>query len=187
LAVIDCKNRTPPVTDDGHPVIRTPNVRNGEFAWSDLAHTDPASYVIWTARGRPQSGDIVITREAPVGEVCMIPDDVVAPCLGQRMMLYRPDPERVNGHYMLHAIQSQRVQKHLDVISGGSTVGHVKVGDIRNLRLPLPLVDEQLLIVKSVEAARAELRTLREDLAKLRQQKQGLMQDLLTGRVPVNA
>lgn len=87
LSVIDCKNRTPPVTEVGHPVIRTPNVRDGEFVWKDLAYTDAVSYVEWTARGRPVPGDVVITREAPVGEVCMIPEDLEAPCLGQRMML----------------------------------------------------------------------------------------------------
>ncbi len=71
--IIDCKNRTPPETPDGFPVIRTPNVRNGEFVDADLLYTDEQSYVIWTMRGKPQVGDIVITREAPVGEVCMIP------------------------------------------------------------------------------------------------------------------
>lgn len=86
---------------------------------------------------------------------------------------------------MLYAIQSQRVQKHLDVISGGSTVGHVKVDDIRSLRLPRPHLEEQKLIAHAIDTARSQLRSTVESCAKLRQQKQGLMQDLLTGRVRV--
>lgn len=183
IAVIDCKNRTPPITSDGHPVIRTPNVRDGEFVWADLNYTDADSYVVWSARGKPQVGDIVITREAPVGEVCMLPETLQAPCLGQRMMLYRPNPEQVHAAYMLHALQSPRVGKHLDVISGGSTVGHVKVGEIRTLRLPCPDLEEQKIIAKALDAVRLHLVIENEQLDKLRQQKLGIMHDLLTGCV----
>ena len=184
-AVIDCKNRTPPITTDGHPVIRTPNVRNGEFVWSDLNYTDADSFDIWTARGKPQAGDIVITREAPVGEVCMIPENLQDPCLGQRMMLYRPDPEQVHAAFMLQALQSPRLQKHLDVISGGSTVGHVKVGEIRTLRLPCPQLEEQQAIANALDSVRLQMNSINDSCTKLRQQKHGLMQDLLTGRVLV--
>lgn len=185
LSVIDCKNRTPPVTEVGHPVIRTPNVRDGEFVWRDLAYTDAVSYVEWTARGRPVPGDVVITREAPVGEVCMIPDDLEAPCLGQRMMLYRPDPNQVLGSFLVQVLQCTRVQKYLDVISGGSTVGHVRVGDIRSLRVPWAPMPEQEVIAPRLEAVRSQLTTLRAEALKLQQTKAGLMHDLLTGRVPV--
>lgn len=179
-SIIDCKNRTPPITTDGHPVIRTPNVRDGEFVWNDLNYTDAESYVVWTARGKPQAGDIVITREAPVGEVCMIPEDLQDPCLGQRMMLYRPNPELVHAVYMLHALQSPRLQKYLDVISGGSTVGHVKVGEIRSLLLPCPNLGEQFVIAEALNAVRSELSSAADCKLKLSQKKQGLMQDLLT-------
>jgi type I restriction enzyme S subunit len=97
--IIDCKNRTPPEMPDGFPVIRTPNVRNGEFVDDELLYTDERSYRIWTARGKPQSGDIVITREAPVGEVCMIPERHPNACLGQRMMLYRPNQVLIDPRF----------------------------------------------------------------------------------------
>jgi type I restriction enzyme, S subunit len=185
LSVIDCKNRTPPATEDGHPVIRTPNVRDGEFVWADLAFTDPVSYVEWTARGRPVAGDVVITREAPVGEVCMIPKDLEAPCLGQRMMLYRPDPNQVLGSFLVQVLQSTRVQKHLDVISGGSTVGHVRVGDIRTLRVPWAPMHEQEAIAPRLDGVREQLTNLRAEALMLQQIKAGLMHDLLTGRISV--
>lgn len=185
-SVIDCKNRTPPIAKAGHPVIRTPNVRDGEFVCKDLTYTDAVSYLEWTARGRPVPGDVVITREAPFGEVCMIPEDLEAPCLGQRMMLYRPDPNQVLGSFLLQMLQSMRVQKYLNVVSGGSTVGHVRVGDIRSLRVPWAPMPEQKAIAPKLEAVCHQLTTLRTEVLKLRQLKAGLMHDLLTGRVPVS-
>ncbi|MFI8380717.1 restriction endonuclease subunit S [Pseudomonas sp. NPDC079086] len=184
--IIDCKNRTPPETPDGFPVIRTPNVRNGKFVDAELLYTDKRSYLTWTLRGKPQVGDIVITREAPVGEVCMIPDRHPSACLGQRMMLYRPDAELISPRYFLYALQSRQIKNRLDLISGGSTVGHVRVGDIRNLWMFMPTDSvEQIQIADALDGITVKLDRELEQLGKLRKQKLGLMQDMLTGRVPV--
>lgn len=186
--IIDCKNRTPPETPDGYPVIRTPNVRDGEFLDAELAFTDETSYDVWTMRGKPQVGDIVITREAPVGEVCIIPERHPHACLGQRMMLYRPDPELIDSKYFLYALQSQQIKNRLELISGGSTVGHVRVGDIRTLWMFMPENDsEQKRIADALDGATTRLTREIAQVEKLKKQKLGLMQDLLTGRVPVPA
>lgn len=184
-AVIDCKNRTPPEKTAGFPVIRTPNVRNGRFVYSDLLFTDRKSYEIWTQRGTPRPGDIVITREAPVGEVCKIPTTMKQACLGQRMMMYQPDPSIILTDYMLAALVSRRVQNRLLDLAGGSTVGHVKVGDIRQLAIPTPPVSEQTLIAESFNSIESRLRNEAHELEKLRREKSGLMDDLLTGHVRV--
>lgn len=184
--IIDCKNRTPPETPDGYPVVRTPNVRDGEFVDAELAFTDEKSYEVWTMRGKPLAGDIVITREAPVGEVCMIPERHPNACLGQRMMLYRPNPELVDSRYFLYALQSQQIKNRLELISGGSTVGHVRVGDIRTLWMFMPESEgEQKQIADALDGVASRLTREAAQLEKLQRQKLGLMQDLLTGRVPV--
>lgn len=184
--IIDCKNRTPPETPDGHPAIRTPNVRNGEFVDKELLFTDARSYAIWTARGKPKVGDVVITREAPVGEVCMIPERHPEACLGQRMMLYRPNKAIIDPSFFLFALQSRQIQNRLDLISGGSTVGHVRVGDIRSLWMFMPKSkQEQLQIAGTLSQASERLSAEQAKRDKLQTQKLGLMQDLLTGKVSV--
>lgn len=186
-AVIDCKNRTPPESKDGHPVIRTPNVRYGKFVTADLAMTDTKSYEIWTARGKPQPGDVVITREAPFGEACLIPENITAPCLGQRMMMYQADPQKLRSDFMVFAIYSEQVQKRLVELAGGSTVGHIRVGDIRSLSIPHPKnVNEQEKIAMTLTGIEQAITTLINNVNNLRLTKAGLMHDLLTGTVRVN-
>jgi type I restriction enzyme S subunit len=183
LAVIDCKNRTPPITKDGHPVIRTPNVRHGEFVFDGLAWTDEKSYDVWVARGKPQIGDVVITREAPYGEACQIPSTIPAPCLGQRMMMYQTDPALLLSDYLVFALYSEAVQIRLFELAGGSTVGHIKVGDIRRLPIPHPVdVAEQELIASALSKSSTELKKLVAQRDKFTSVKAALMQDLLTGR-----
>lgn len=184
-AVIDCKNRTPPEAASGYAVVRTPNVRDGQFVRDGLTFTDANSYEVWTQRGKPRAGDILITREAPVGEVCLLPEDIGPACLGQRMMMYRPDPAKLDGRFMLTALLSQQVQDVLGDLSGGSTVGHVRVGDIRTLPIPVPPLDEQLQIATMFEAFRQRSLTEERTLDKVCQLKSALMDDLLTGRVRV--
>ena len=182
-AILDCKNRTPPITNDGHPVIRTPNVRNGEFVYNDLAFTDQFSYEIWVVRGKPRYGDVVITREAPFGESCLIPKDLYAPCLGQRMMMYQPNSTKLRSDYLVFAIYSETVQTKLLKLAGGSTVGHIRVGDIRKLPIPHPTsINEQRAIAETLTGATTSIKKLESQGQKLHFLKTALMQDLLTGK-----
>ncbi|EGR0678615.1 restriction endonuclease subunit S [Vibrio cholerae] len=183
--VIDCKNRTPPERNEGFAVIKTSNIKNGELIADSLTFTDEHSYHIWTARGVPQAGDVVITREAPVGESFLITDEMPSMCLGQRTMLYRPDPEAIQPMFMYFATRSPRFMKKLIDMAGGSTVGHVRVGDIKDMVFPKPNLSEQEHISQACLAISDKLRSEKEFLEKLISQKAGLMQDLLTGKVPV--
>lgn len=183
LSIIDCKNRTPPSTAEGHAVIRTPNVRSGKYIFDEQAYTDSHSYKVWTSRGEPAVGDIVITREAPFGEACMIPEMPLPPCLGQRMMLYRTNPNRLRSDFLLYALYSSSVQGHLLEMAGGSTVGHVRVNDIRTLPIPHPKdTKEQNQIAQILGQADNALDDFSNTRSKLLVLKTALMQDLLTGR-----
>lgn len=182
--VVDCKNRTPPVVEGGDfAVVRTPNVRHGKFVQEDLRFTDKYSFVEWTARAVPQIGDILITREAPLGEVCLVPENLQV-CLGQRMMLYRPDFKKLDSSFLLYMLMAPAVQNCLQKKIGGSTVGHAKVDDIRNLAVPIPPTKvEQEAIATILSDMDTEIATLETKLTKTRQLKQGMMHNLLTGRI----
>jgi len=179
--VIDCKNRTPPFTESGYVVVRTSNVRDGNFRRDKLSYTDRVSFEEWTKRGRPRAGDVIITREAPVGEVCAVPEDIEV-CLGQRMMLYRPNTQLLDSGYLLYALQSAGVQNRLFILAGGSTVGHVRVGDIRGLPLPIPPMNIQKRIFQTLASIDKQLQASDAELSQLQNLKLGLMSDLLTGR-----
>ncbi|MEH2410728.1 restriction endonuclease subunit S [Nostoc sp.] len=185
LAVVDCKNRTPPVTDEGHPVIRTTNIRNGNFIYKDLQFTDHRSYLQWTRKGIPRYGDVLITREAPVGEVCLLPEHMTHACLGQRMMMYQVNPDIIGNDFMLLSLLSDSVKSRLLDLAGGSTVGHVRVGDIRRQLVHVPPLYEQVRIVECLKPLSQKLSVKVNILNKLKLLKKGLMLDLLTGQVRV--
>jgi type I restriction enzyme, S subunit len=142
-AVVDCPHSTPIWTESGVVVLRNQNIRDGRLDLSAPSFTDEAHYQDRIKRAAPEPGDLVITREAPMGQVCMIPDGLRC-CLGQRMVLLRPEPAKVNGRYLAYALQSREVQHEIGVNEGtGSTVSNVRLPILRSLPIPCPPKEDQ--------------------------------------------
>ncbi|MFJ8720741.1 restriction endonuclease subunit S [Streptomyces sp. NPDC093269] len=143
--VVDCVNRTAPTVDHETPykMIRTTNVRNGLVDLSDVRYVDHETFLKWNRRLTPQLGDVLLTREAPVGEVGILrTDDQVF--LGQRLMLYRVDPLKITAEYLLAAFRSSRLRRQFDKNSSGSTVKHLPLPVCRGFLIPVPPLDLQL-------------------------------------------
>lgn len=149
-AIVDCPHSTPRWTDQGVVVLRNKNIRNGWLDLSNPSYTDEAHYAERTKRATPRAGDLVITREAPMGEVCMIPSGLRC-CLGQRMVLLRPNPSMIVPRYLLYALQSRAVQHEIGLSEGtGSTVSNLRIPMLAALRIPTPSIDRQHAIADAL-------------------------------------
>ncbi len=73
--------------------------------------------------------------------------------------------------------------KDIENVTSSTTVKHLSHGDIEGIEKPLPTLDEQIAIATFLSDMDAELAALESRLAKARQIKQGMMQELLTGRI----
>ena len=143
---VDCINKTAPSTLKKTPykMIRTSNIRNGSINTSDVRYVTKETFERWTKRSRQAFGDVILTREAPVGEVGRVTfteEDHIF--LGQRLFHYRPDPKKTDWNYFAYALKSKEVQDRIHGKSFGSTVPHIKVGDAENLLIPTPPLSEQ--------------------------------------------
>lgn len=143
-SIIDCVNKTAPVVEGPTPykMIRTTNVRNGRVDVSNVRYVDEGTYMRWVRRGRPQVGDIVLTREAPLGEVGML-RDATGVFLGQRLVMYRADPARADQRFLLYAMREASVRSQIRAYGSGSTVEHMRVPDCGELLIRCPEVAEQ--------------------------------------------
>ena len=143
VAIVDCEHKTAPKAESGHPSIRTTNKKNGRIDFDGANKVSEETYEYWTKRRRPMPGDLILAREAPVGEVGLIPEGIF-PVLGQRTVLLSPDVSKVEPRYLHYLLISPDLQHTLEVRSAGSTVHHLNMKDIRALELPeLPELPEQ--------------------------------------------
>jgi type I restriction enzyme S subunit len=150
VIIVDCKNKTAPYSSEGIRLIRTTNVRDGRMNLIDQRYVNQKTFESWSARCIPEPGDILITREAPMGEVCLIPPGVQV-CLGQRMMLVRLVPETIDRDFMIYSLRDPNLLGRVQDKPIGATVQHLRVGGVETLLVPLPPLAEQRRIVAKLD------------------------------------
>lgn len=150
--VVDCPHSTPEWKNEGIRVIRNFNIVNGSLDFSNGFFVDEETFEKRTQRACPEFEDLVISREAPMGAVCMIPKNLKC-CLGQRLVLLKVNKDVADPNYILFAIQSQFVQKQIQIIDQtGSIVSNLNIPDLKSLRIPLPSLPEQKKIASVLSA-----------------------------------
>jgi type I restriction enzyme S subunit len=176
--VVDCHNKTAPYTSTGIPLVRTTNIKDGRLLLDDTRFVDQLTYEFWSRRCPPEPGDVLFTREAPMGEAGIIPPGVKL-CLGQRTMLMRPAPA-ISSSFLLSALLSPVVKDLIDRVAVGSGVKHLRVGDVERLPVPLPPVAEQVRIVAEVDRHLSIIREVESEVDANLKRAQALRQSTLT-------
>lgn len=150
--IVDCEHKTAPTQQIGYPSIRTPNIGKGKLILDGVNRVSEETYKTWTKRTTPQADDLILAREAPIGNVAIIPKNLKV-CLGQRTVLIRPDKTKVNPNYLCYLLLGDGIQNKFISVSNGSTVHHLNVKDIRNLELPeIPPLPTQQKIASILSA-----------------------------------
>lgn len=133
--IVDCPHSTPEWTTSGYLVIRNQNIRDGRLDLSERSFTNREDYLHRVRRAKPRGGDIIFTREAPMGEVCVVPNGLEC-CVGQRQVLLRPRADMA-ARYLFYALRSPFVRHQIFWNEGtGSTVSNVRIPVLKALRIP---------------------------------------------------
>ena len=177
-AVVDCHNKTAPYLSAGIPLVRTPSIRDMRLNFDDsIRYISQETYAHWSRRCPPLPGDILFTREAPMGEAGLIPEGKMV-CMGQRIMLLRPG-KFLSGKYLLCATQNPVFKKISDKVAVGTGVKHLRVGDVELLVFPICSQLEQQEIADELDAKLSEADQLDQTLATALQQADALRQSIL--------
>lgn len=160
--IVDCVNKTAPIVEYETPykMIRTTNVRNHKVDIFSVRYVEKETFDKWNRRLTPQRGDVILTREAPVGEVGILEsDDSVF--LGQRLMLYRVNLELTTPEYLLYFLMSDNLKIQYEQMSSGSTVKHLSVPQCSKWDIYLPPVELQLKFSEFYKMIHANLEVMR--------------------------
>src|SRR5690554_5997591 len=183
--VVDCPHSTPKWTESGIIVLRNQNIRDGELDLSSPSYTNEEGYKSRIKRAVPQAGDIVFTREAPMGEVCIIPPGIKC-CLGQRQVLLRPK-KSIHGEYLYWALQSPFVQHQISWNEGtGTTVSNVRIPVLKALQIPRR-GHEEPLIADILSSLTKKIRGNRRINQTLEQMAQAIFKSWFVDFEPVKA
>ena len=137
---IDYRGKTPQKKESGIPLITAKIVKNGRILEPN-EFIDPDDYDSWMTRGLPEVDDIVLTTEAPLGEVALIKNKKVA--LAQRIITLRGKKHLVYNPFLKYYFQSNIGQYELQSRASGTTVFGIKAEVLRKVPVFLPSISEQ--------------------------------------------
>ena len=123
------------------------NIRKGYIDYEkSQEYISPDDYPDVMRRGIPQIGDVLITTEAPCGNVAQVDKADIA--LAQRVIKYRPkDTNKLNATYLKHILLGTEFQNKLLLAATGGTVKGIKGSKLHKLTIPIPSLKEQQRVV----------------------------------------
>lgn len=142
---IDYRGKTPNKTTFGVPLITAKIVKNGTIQ-EPTEYISKEDYPKWMTRGFPKVGDIVLTTEAPLGEVAQIKDASFA--LAQRIITIRGKEGIIDNGYLKYFLQSAKGQHRLKERETGTTVTGIKSAELKQVLISAPDIETQTAIAE---------------------------------------
>jgi len=183
-ALIDYRGKTPVKTDFGVPLITAKIVKAGRVE-RPTEFISEADYPVWMRRGFPEVGDVVLTTEAPLGEVGQIRELPVG--LAQRIVTLRGKEKLLDNRYLLYALQSEQMQARLRDRSSGTTVLGIKQSELRKVEIELPPFEYQKGIAEVLGCLDDRIDLLRQTNTTLEAIAQALFKSWFVDFDPVHA
>lgn len=164
----------------GVPLIRNQNIKPGRLDDQDLLYVDP-TYERAYKNKRLRRGDLLTVRTGYPGTTCVVPAAFEG-AQSFTTLISRPLQARVDSQFLNHYLNSEQGQSFFTRSQIGGAQKNVNAGVLRGMPVPLPPIKEQRAIAAALDSASSLIETLERIVAKKRDIKQGVMQELLTGR-----
>jgi type I restriction enzyme S subunit len=140
---IDYRGKTPKKMDTGIPLITAKVVKAGKILPPN-EFIAPEDYDSWMTRGLPEIDDVVLTTEAPLGEVALIKNKKIA--LAQRIITLRGKQNLLFNPFLKFYFQNEAGLHELQSRASGTTVFGIKASVLKKVPVVLPPLPEQKAI-----------------------------------------
>lgn len=167
-------------------LLRSNNVQDAKVVFSDMQFVD-SRRVSDIQRLRPNDILICMANGSRnlVGKAARFSaNDGFAYTFGAFMGCFRPDTQAADAKYIFYLFQTEVYRIHIDILLAGSSINNLRPSDLEAFSIPFRVQrEEQEAIATILSDMDAEIAALEVKLGKYRQIKQGMMQELLTGRI----
>lgn len=179
---VDYRGKTPTKTQSGVFLVTAKNIRQGYIDYSssqEYISTD--SYDDVMRRGKPQIGDILITTEAPLGNVATIDRDDIA--LAQRVIKYRGKKGQLNNSFLKQLFLSPQFRIQITSKATGGTVKGIKGSVLHQIKISIPAINEQNKIANFLSSVDKKIIIQSRKIELLQQYKKGMIQKLFSQKI----
>lgn len=146
----DYRGKTPKKVDYGIPLITAKNIKKGYIDYEcSKEFIEETDYENIMRRGYPEIGDVLITTEAPCGNVAQVNNPNIA--LAQRVIKYRAKDRTINNTFLKWFLLSENFQNRILSLISGGTVGGIKGSILHQQVVSFPRTEEQIAIANLME------------------------------------
>ncbi len=157
--------------------------KNGYIDWSSCYYVSQERYK-QDKNIQLKEHDVLVTKDGTIGKVAFINHIEKPATLNSGVFVIRPIKDAFHPEFFYCVLCSNVFKGFLSQLSAGSTINHLYQKDFVNFRYETPeTLEEQSAIANILSDMDAEIESLETKLAKARQVKQGMMQELSTGRI----
>jgi type I restriction enzyme S subunit len=168
--------------ENGVPVLRINNIKNGVFELSDLKHIPLQEKV--KRNLLMEDGDILIIRTSGSKDLvgtCAVFHEQEEFVFASYLIRLRVDRARVNPDYVTWLINSRIGRQQIDALSRQIMQSNINSQELRSLKIPLPPLQAQQEIMAHVETGRAEIARQKELAEKIRKDSEAEIEALILG------
>jgi type I restriction enzyme S subunit len=183
--IIDGTHFTPKYTEFGIPFLRVTDIQKEKIDLNNVKHISLKEHKTLTKRCNPQKNDILYSKNGTVGIAKLI-DWNWEFSIFVSLCLIKVRYDIIDPIYLKNVLESDIIKKQIVYRSKQMTVNNLHLEEINEFLVPFPIsMDEQERIVSIMEEINNKIHIEQNYLDKMTRIKQGLMQDLLTGKVRV--
>lgn len=154
---------------------------NGQVNWKSCAYVSKARYEQDSnIKIRPQ--DILISKDGTIGKVAYLGMIPKAGTLNSGIFVIRANDRKIDQVFLSKIFMSFYFEEFLNRLVAGSTINHLYQKDFVKFCFPLPNSEEQVAIAAALSDVDSLISALTKKIEKKKAIKQGLMQQLLTGK-----
>lgn len=170
--------------DEGYSYLITgTDFKDGRIEWNGCYYVDYDRYA-QDPNIQVSNGDLLLTKDGTIGKVAFVTDLKRPATLNSGVFLVKPITDAYTAHFMFYVLESSVFKDFLQQLSAGSTINHLYQKDLVKFDLFVPPTkEEQEAIAGILFDMDCDIHKLEEKLSKYQKVKQGMMEELLTGKV----
>lgn len=156
---------------------------DGIVHWSSCHYVDKKRYDA-DRNIQLKNGDLLVTKDGSLGKTAIVKELDIPATLNSGIFVIRPLNEAYYPAFVYYVLSSFIFRDFLDKLSAGSTIIHLYQKDVDQFEFFIPpTIQEQRAIAMALSEMEDEIQSMEQKLKKARHIKQGMMRQLLTGKI----
>ena len=173
-------------TESGYPFLSAFNIINNKLDWSDINYINQERYDE-SPEIKLKVGDILLVKDgAGIGKCARIDELPLGGSTVNSSLAVITPKAFLNYKYLYYYLQSNSFWSIINLLLVGMGVPHLTQTNMKNIKMPLPPLEEQVVIAEYLDAKCGEIdrliETKRQKIETLKEYKKSVIYEAVTGK-----